>query len=94
MSAMSLYIESTRLNECTSKAIRSCPEDRLMQSEGWWVADMLCCAAQAALNCMDSVAGFDFFGSTKESLWCRTSTENMYLWDWKAACSEDQEGRL
>ena len=42
---------------------------------------------------MDSVAEIDFYGRDKKHLWCRTHTENLYLWDWNAACDEELEGK-
>ena len=47
---------------------------------------------QAALNLMDSVSRIGFHGESRHHLWCTTSTESFYTWDWHAACQEDDEG--
>lgn len=41
---------------------------------------------------MDSVAGMGFYDAGGGKLWCRSFTENLYLWDWAAACDEDSQG--
>ncbi|CAG9461456.1 unnamed protein product [Pedinophyceae sp. YPF-701] len=46
---------------------------------------------RACLNLMTAVGDFGFYGAEGESLWCRSCTESLHLWDWRAASRTDDE---
>ncbi|KAI3427924.1 hypothetical protein D9Q98_006316 [Chlorella vulgaris] len=46
----------------------------------------------AALNIDTSVAGLGFYGAQGEKLWARSGIESLHLWEWAAACNDEETG--
>jgi hypothetical protein len=38
------------------------------------------------------VAGLGFYGAQGEKLWARSGIESLHLWEWAAACNDEETG--